>query len=846
MQLLRDWRAGELRLLVFAVTLAVGALTAVAFFVDRLDRGLTRDAAQLLGGDGVVVADQRVPEIFEKEAARRGLQTVRMANFVSMARAPDEAGGNSRLVAVKAVTAAYPLRGELQVSDGNGAAEGPVQNVKDRPEPGTVWVEGGVLDALQLKVGDSLLLGDSTMRIARRLLIEPDRGAGFMVFAPRVLMNDADLAASGLVQPASRVTWRLAVAAQRPDSAADQAAVRNYLESAEQEIHKRKLRGVRVESLGNGRPEMRQTLDRAENFLKLVALLAALLAAIAVGIASRDYAMRRLDACALLRVLGEPQRRIAGGFAVSFLAAGTVASVAGVSIGLVLHQVFVILVGSLVGASLPAPGWWPAAFGLAVGWVLCAGFGLPPVLQLARVPALRVMRRDLGEPRAASLGVSLGGLVGFALLLWAVAADPKLGAYAIAGFAAAGLVFAAAGWLLLAGLRRLLQSPVVAAWPAWWRLATRSATARPGLAVLQISSLGMGLFALLLLVLLRTDLIASWRQATPPDAPNRFVINVQPDQAQPFRDKLEAGGVRRYDWYPMIRGRLVAVNGKAVDSRSYDNERARNLIDREFNLSHDARAPGHNPIVQGEWKADAKDEISVEEGLMKTLGLAFGDRLRFDVAGQLVEARITSVRKVDWSSMRVNFFVMFPRAQMPEMPVTYIAAFRAPERATGKLTLDSELSRAFPNITLVDTTASLAQVQRVLDQVIRAVEFLFLFTLAAGSAVLLAALMASRTQRVREFAVLRALGAGDRMLSRVQGAELLGLGMLAGALAASAAVGLGWVMASQVFEFDWTPKWWWPPLGAALGGVIAWAAGWWGLRGVLRSTVNETLREAAV
>jgi putative ABC transport system permease protein len=196
--------------------------------------------------------------------------------------------------------------------------------------------------------------------------------------------------------------------------------------------------------------------------------------------------------------------------------------------------------------------------------------------------------------------------------------------------------------------------------------------------------------------------------------------------------------------------------------------------------------------------------------------------------------------------MRVNFVVMFPRAQMPEMPVTYIAAFRAPERATGKLTLDSELSRAFPNITLVDTTASLAQVQRVLDQVIRAVEFLFLFTLAAGSAVLLAALMASRTQRVREFAVLRALGAGDRMLSRVQGAELLGLGMLAGALAASAAVGLGWVMASQVFEFDWTPKWWWPPLGAALGGVIAWAAGWWGLRGVLRSTVNETLREAAV
>jgi len=493
---------------------------------------------------------------------------------------------------------------------------------------------------------------------------------------------------------------------------------------------------------------------------------------VAVGIAARDYASRRLDDCAMLRVLGQSQRRIAGAYAIEFALVGLLASVLGVLLGLAVHYAFVSLLAGLVDAALPPPGVWPAVFGLGVGLTLLLGFGLPPVLQLARVPPLRVIRRELGELKPASIGVLLAGFGGFAALLLAVASDLTLGLITVGGFAVAVALFALLSWMAVALLRRAVPG---ASAPKWLVLATRQVAARPGFAVLQTSALAVGLLALVLLVLLRTDLIASWRQATPPDAPNRFVINVQPDQSEAFRSQLRDAGVAAYDWYPMIRGRLVAVNGRPVKPEDYADGRAQRLVDREFNLSHSAVLPGHNRVVAGRWQPEEAGAISVEAGLAQTLGLKLGDTLRFDIAGLEQEGRVTNLREVDWGSMRVNFFVLFPQAALPELPATYIAAFRAPDQPG----FDNALARAFPNITSVDVSASIAQVQRVLDQVIRAVEFLFGFTLATGLVVLFAAVTATREQRAREFAVMRALGAGSRLLARVQRAELLGIGALA-------------------------------------------------------------------
>ena len=824
----RDWRGGELRLLMAAVTLAVTALTAVGFFSDRLQGGLRRDARQLLGGDVVLVSDHAPDAVWSDQARALGLQTALAQTFPTMARASDGQGGASALVALKAVSAGYPLRGQLLLArDAGDRAGEPAEGI---PPPGQAWVDPALLDALEIHGGDALLLGDARLRVARLIALEPDRGVGLIGFSPRVMVNAADLPATGLVQPASRVTWRLALAG--PDE-----AVRRYREWAEAELARPGARGMRLETLDNARPEMRAALERGGKFLNLVALLAALLSAVALALAARGFAARHLDSCAMLRVLGLPQRRIALAYVAEFLLAGLLASLAGSLLGYAAHHGFVWLLAGLVQADLPAPGAWPLVFGLGIGLTLLAAFGLPPVLQLARVPPLRVIRRELGLPKTAPLAALALGVAGFAALLLAVSADLTLGLIAVGGFAGAALLFALLAW----GAARLLRRWAGRlAGPRWLLLAARQLTARPAYVAAQVSGLAVGLLALALLALLRGDLVASWRAATPADAPNRFVINITPEQGADFRAALAQAGVRQPDWYPMFRGRLVAVNGREVSPASYPDERARRLVEREFNLSHDEKAPAWNAIAAGRWTAGEAGAISVEQGLADTLGLQLGDTLRFAVAGAApLQARITSLRKVDWSSMHVNFFVIFPLADMPPgLPITWIAAYRAP-RQPG---FDNALVRRFPNITNIDMEQTIAQVQRVLDQVIGAVQFLFVFTLAAGLAVLFAAIGATREERAREMAILRALGAGSRLLTGVQCAELAAVGLLAGLLAGAVAMLIGWAMARWAFDFTWTA---WPPTPlatAAAGALLALLAGWPSLREVLRRPVMQTLR----
>ena len=561
----RDARAGELRLLWVAVSLGVAALTSVGFLADRIEGGLQRDARQLLGGDAVLASDHPLaPEVLTK-IQQLGLQSAVTLSFPTMARSSEAQGGNTRLVALKVVAQGYPLRGRLQILP---PADAPVPKAAlepaltngtpyDRPaittdrlpKPGEVWAEPALLEALEVKPGMELQLGERTLRISEVLMSEPDRGAGFMNFAPRVMMNQADLAATQLVQPASRLNYRLAVIGAP-------AKVASFVQWAEGYVKQADVRGVRLETLEAGRPEMRQTLDRAEKFLHLVALLAALLSAVAVALAARGFAARHLDDCAMLRVLGQSQRHILTVYVLEFFTVGVLASALGLLLGFGLHQVFVSLLTGLVDTALPAPTWQPVWQGLGAGLTLLLAFGLPPILQLAQVPALRVIRRDLGPIRPASLGVLGLGLLGFGVLLLSASRDLMLGLTVVGGFAAAALVFAGMAWLAVWGLR---QSVALAQVPTWLRMATRQISARPGYTVVQVSALSVGLLALMLLVLLRTDLVDSWRNATPADAPNRFVINIQPDQSDDFLQHLKDAGVAKMDWYPMIRGRLIAV-----------------------------------------------------------------------------------------------------------------------------------------------------------------------------------------------------------------------------------------------------------------------------------------------
>jgi putative ABC transport system permease protein len=477
--------------------------------------------------------------------------------------------------------------------------------------------------------------------------------------------------------------------------------------------------------------------------------------------------------------------------------------------------------------------------GVATGLLLLVGFALPPVLQLRNVPHNRVIRREQAAPQPMALATyGLGIAVFLALLLWQVG-DPRLALITAGGFLGGFGVFALVGWLALYALRQMRGISK----GQGWRFALTSLQRRPGATVVQVVSLALGLMALLLLTVVRGDLMEAWRLSTPPDAPNRFIINIMPDQKEGVARQIAGAGVEAPVLYPMIRGRLVAVNGQAITPATYANEDAQRLADREFNLSTMTRIPEQNEIVAGRWFTDAPGtaEASVEQGIARTLHLKLGDVMRFDMAGQVVNAKITSLRKLEWGSMRANFFVIINPGAMVNAPQTFMTAFHLPQRGAA---LANTLTRTYPNLTVVDVSGIIHQLQEVLDQVMTAVEFLFMFTLASGVLVLYAALMGSQAERTREAGLLRALGATRGQLERAQRIEFLLVGSLAGLLAASGAAGLGWALAKYQFKFTWVfePGVW--MAGLVAGAVCALIGGWLGLRNVLRQPPLQTLREA--
>ncbi|WP_371747336.1 ABC transporter permease [Caballeronia sp. Sq4a] len=826
----RDWRAGELTMLLLALVLAVAALSSVGFLADRMRQGLARDARQMIAADFVVRADHPVDSMFAQEARALGLETAGTTIFPSMVSSAGQTP-LSRLAAIKGVTPGYPLRGALRIASGPDAPDAPAQGI---PAPGTVWVDPALLDALKTKVGGAVKVGTRTFTVAAVITREMDRGFSFVNFSPRLMMRADEIAATGLVGYGSRVTYRLLVAG--PD-----AQVERFAQFARGKTDGGKLRGVALESLSDGQPQVRQTIDRASHFLTLVSLLTALLAAVAIAMAAHRFARRHLDGCAAMRCLGVSQRTLRALFVNEFLAIGVIGSVAGIVLGFIGHLVLLHALGSLVDVELPQASVWPALQGIAMGLVLLLGFALPPLLPLTRVPPVHVIRRELGDASRIAYAAYGVGVLLFAALLVIAAGELKLGVIVAGGFAAGLLLFGviarAALWAAARFVRRERSRAGVG-----WRYALASLERRSGASALQITALGIGLMCLLLIGMTRNDLIKGWRDATPPDAPNEFLIDIQPDQRDGVLAYLHGHGQPDAVLSPMVRARLVAINGKAVNPDSYDKPDAKRLVDREFNLSYTTALPDDNRVTQGAWYGtSAKPQVSMEEGIAKTIRVKMGDMLRFDVAGLPVEAPVTSLRKVDWNSFKVNFFVLMPPEALADLPATFITSFHLP--ANDQRMIDG-LIAAYPNVTAIDTAPILAQIQRTLAQVIGAVQFLFIFTLAAGVLVLYAALAGTRDERMRESALLRALGASHRQVRSVQVAEFVAVGALSGLMAALGAQGIGYVLASRVFEFhiDFNP--WLVPAGVVAGIACAGLGGWLSLRRVLARPALQSLRDA--
>ncbi|UHQ23928.1 FtsX-like permease family protein [Lysobacter sp. 5GHs7-4] len=819
-QLRRDFKAGDVRILFAALVLAVLAVTSVGFVTDRAERALAIEANRLLGGDAVVRADAPIAGALREAAQAGGLRRTETMELQTMIRV----GERLQLGELRALGEGFPLRGAFRIADRGGE-----RDAGGVPARGTIWMSRAGADTLGAALGDSIAIGDARFTLAALVVQEPDAALDYFNIAPKVFLNLGDVRATGLIQEGSRIRYRLVIAG-------DAAAVERFVAAARPALG----RGQRLETISDARPEIRSALDRAGRFLGLAALVSVVLAAVAVAMAARRHSERHLSGTAVMRCLGASQRTLVGVHVGELLMLGVIAATVGVLLAFALQWLIGGWLSQALKLSIPPAGLLPALQGYGVGLVVLLAFGAPPVLALRRVPALRVLRRDLDSTEPSAWLVALTGFAGLAALLWWKAGSAALGTAMLLGIAGTLAVLALLAWLLIVAVRRLrsrLRGSL--------RYGLANVSRRAGTSIAQVSALGLGLMALLLLTFVRTDLLDRWQLALAADAPNRFIINVQDDQLAQVRAFMSEQGIAEPTLYPMIRGRLVSRNGKAVTGADYaeQGERAQRLAEREFNLSVAATLRDDNRVTAGKFWGSAKParpEVSVEEGFAEQLGWKLGDRVAFDIAGQPFEATITSLRSVDWESFRPNFFVIASPGSMDGYPASYITAVSVPSQRT-RFTAD--LVGRFPNLSVIDVDAVLKQVRGTADQVSTVVEVVFYFSLVAGVLVLMAAVSASQDERLLEGGVMRVLGGSRRQLRLAQASEFAAIGLLSGLVAATAASVLAGVIATRVFDLPWRVDWTMAAVGAALGLIAALLAGLYATRRVLDAPPSVTLRE---
>jgi putative ABC transport system permease protein len=804
--LTRDWRAGELTVLASALLVAVAAMTGVAFLTDRVGQAVEMRAAESLAADLRLDSTRPISDDYAALATANGLRSAHLSSMPSVVFD----GEANTLAAIRAVTAGYPLRGRLKTSE---RLLGEVEVTDTIPAPGEAWAAPRLLARLGADTGAEIEVGGTTLRVTRVLDFRPDEGWSFVDLAPTLLINDADLGATELVQPGSRVSYRMLFAGQR--DAVD--AFKDLLDA-------RLAEGERLRDIQDTNPQIRSSMERAGRFLNLASMVSVLLAAVAVAMAARRYSHRHRDRIALLKCMGASESTILRSNVWQLLILALVGGAVGSLLGFIAQLGLAWLMRDLIGQQLPAPGLAPAVLGMITALSVLAGFALPDLARMGKTPPLRVLRRDLDPPRLRYGASWLAGVAAvLALLLW-IMRDTRLVLTIFAGATATFLALGITGALLVKALRGFRGAAGVA-----WRYGLANIARRGRESVVQVVAFGLGMMVLLLLSTVRTDLMTTWRQSLPENAPNQFLINIQPQEVQPMSDFLTDNGLQAPRFVPLVRARMTAINGEDVTQMTFEDPQGESWARRDANLSWSDTLQSDNRIVSGAfWEPSFRGaEVSVEEEFGRELGLALGDRVAFDIAGEEIAATVTSFRSVEWDSFSPNFFMVFAPGVLEPFPATYITSLHVED---GRRDVVLDLMRQFPSVTAIDLDAVLGQVRDVMDKAALAVQAVFVFTLLAGLTVLWAAVQATRDERRYESAMLRTFGASKRRVLSGVAAEFLAIGLLAGVLAATGATLAGFLLAENLFdlEYHFSPQLWLagPVLGMLFVGLSGMAATW--------------------
>ena len=816
----RDLKSGELSVLLLALCVAVLSLTAVGFFTSRISQGVRAQAAEVLAADLRLESPRPIPGRYFAQSRTLGLKSAQILSFPTAIFN----GEASQLAALQAVSANYPLRGHVRIADAPfGAAR-----VTDRiPGAGEVWVDARIIAQLKISLGAQLRIGAGSFRVTEVLDYRPDQGTGFVNLAPAAMINIDDIGATQLIQPGSRVTYAALFAGAAPAV----AAFREFLAAA-------KAPGERLREVDESSRQLNSAVDRASRFLNLASLASVLLAAVAVAMGARRYASRHIDTVALMKCMGASQRFV---LAISIieltlLAASSVA--AGAVLGYLAQWGLAWLLKDLIRTELPPASLAPLPIALVTVMAMLIGFALPALLQLKSTPPVRVLRKTATAPPL-RFGLSYAcALAALFAILWSFVRDTELVASLLAGVLGVGLVLTLAGYGLVLLTGRLRGGVGVA-----WRYGLANVSRRGGGSVVQIVAFGLGLMVLLLLAVVRGDLLADWRRSLPADVPNNFLVNIRPEERGPLQDFLKSHGFGEPPMYPMVRARITAINGAASESLHPKGDSARGYLEREQNLTWTARLMDDNQLVEGRWWTPAdfgKPMVSISSEYQEALKLKLGDTLRFDVAGESLTVRVASIRKVRWDSFRPNFFLVFPPGLLDGAAGTYMTSVYLTAAQRPALV---DLVRQFPTVSVFDVDAILRQIRDIMDRASLAVQYVFLFTLAAGVVVLLAAVQSTRDERRYESAILRTLGASRATVLQGVAAEFSALGFLAGTLGAFGASAVGWIVARRLFSLQFTPdpKVW--VIGLVCGTILVGVSGTLATRRVVNTPPIVSLRD---
>ncbi|MEK6806262.1 MAG: FtsX-like permease family protein [Pseudomonadota bacterium] len=810
----RQLHSGENIVLMLALAIAVAATSAVGLFSDRVRGAILQSSGDAMGADLLVTGRSAIPQDFIKAVQATGAQVSLAVNLPSVVFA----GSASTLAAVKAVQDNYPLRGALRISAEPFGAE---QGVTGIPPRGEAWADLRLWTELNLARGAVLEVGGAKLKVAALLTYEPDRGAGFTDLAPRLLINAEDLASTRLVQPGSRTEYRLMLAGST--------------ESIGQISQLPLPKGLRRLGPDEARGEIRSALNRAQRFLDLAVLAATLLAGAAVALSAQRHGARLRDEAALLKCLGARQGFISGSLICGLLLLGLIGCSAGGVLGFAAQGALAHLLASLMHTTLPPPSLLPVLAAFALGLIMLLGFALPPVLQAGRAPPLRVFQRDETAMPRTRVALVCAVLTGAALLGWQTG-DVNLSVTVLGGAAAALLLLA-----LLAALLVRMLAPLRRGTAAAWRLGLGNLARRRGGTIAQSAALGLCLLALLLLGISRNDLLEAWRGKLSPTTPNVFLVGIQPAQLAPLRTFFVRHQLPVTPPWPMVRARLTALNDTPVTVDSFDDPETQRWINREFNLSWTEDLGDDNRLIEGSWWGKAgrgQPWLSVDDYAVKRLNLKLGDRMKLQVADAELELTVKSVREIHWDSFRPNFFLVTPPGVLDKAPASWLSSFYLPKDQRALL---RELIREFPNVTALDLDAILSQVRTIIERIVTAVEFILLFALAAGLAVLLAGIENTRDERVREIGLLRALGARRAVVMQALAAEFAALGFLAGAVATLAAQAITWALAREVFEIPYTANAALWIIGPVSGVILVAGFGWISLRSALNTPPRQVL-----